>query len=208
MDTNKILKVLGLFFVVLGAVIGIGLILSGFAAKSIPLAFMGIVFVMMFCGIGGFFAWIGISMLNRDKKITEEGVAVMGKIFDYVPDYQMTLNGQPTLSLVVRYKRDGVIRQATVRTGRSDTAEFPQGATVTRSLLNGEAALVPGTVTDLKLPDEENLMNRDIDPEKIESSVGVSCPACGAALMVPVGMTAICPYCGRKVKADKSGIVK
>ena len=46
MDTNKILKVLGLFFVVLGAVIGIGLILSGFAAKSIPLAFMGIVFVM------------------------------------------------------------------------------------------------------------------------------------------------------------------
>ena len=59
MDTNKILKVLGLFFVVLGAVIGIGLILSGFAAKSIPLAFMGIVFVMMFCGIGGFFAWIG-----------------------------------------------------------------------------------------------------------------------------------------------------
>ena len=186
MDTNKILKVLGLFFVVLGAVIGIGLILSGFAAKSIPLAFMGIVFVMMFCGIGGFFAWIGIS----------------------VPDYQMTLNGQPTLSLVVRYKRDGVIRQAIVRTGRSDTAEFPHGATVTISLLNGEAALVPGSVTDLKLPDEENLMNPDIDPEKIESSVGASCPACGAALMVPVGMTAICPYCGRKVKADKSGIVK
>ena len=149
MDTNKILKVLGLFFVVLGAVIGIGLILSGFAAKSIPLAFMGIVFVMMFCGIGGFFAWIGISMLNRDKKITEEGVAVMGKIFDYVPDYQMTLNGQPTLSLVVRYKRDGVIRQAIVRTGRSDTAEFPHGATVTISLLNGEAG-VAATVANAR----------------------------------------------------------
>ena len=208
MDLNRFLKYFGLLFVMIGVVIGGFMTVSSILTGSLSMIFMGLSFLVIFGGIGGFFAWYGISSIKRDEKIAEEGVAIMGKIFAYVPDYQMTLNGQPTLSLVVRYKRDGVIRQATVRTGHSDTAEFPQGATVTISLLNGEAALVPGTVTDLKLPDEENLMNRDIDPEKIESSVGVSCPACGAALMVPVGMTAICPYCGRKVKADKSGIVK
>lgn len=208
MNTSKIFKWLGLLFVVLGAVIGIGLIAAGAASGEGTLIFMGVFFIAMFCGIGGFFAWIGISALRREEKIAEEGVAIMGKIFDYVPDYQMMYNGQPTLSLVVRYKKDGIIRQAIVRTGQADTAEFPRGATVTISILDGEAALVPGSVTDTKLPDEENLMNPDIDPEKIASSIGASCPACGATLMVPVGMTAICPYCGRKVRADASGNVK
>ena len=48
----------------------------------------------------------------------------------------------------------------------------------------------------------------DIEPEKIHSSIGASCPSCGAMLMAPVGMSAICPYCGRKVKADESGSVR
>ena len=108
----------------------------------------------------------------------------------------------------MRYKEDGIIKQAVVRTGQVDTAAFPRGATVTISLFEGEAALVPGSVSDVRLPDEENLLNPDIDPEKIHSSIGASCPSCGAMLMVPVGMSAICPYCGRKVKADESGSVR
>ena len=208
MNTNTIFKWLGLLFVVLGAVIGIGLIAAGAASGEGTLIFMGVFFIAMFCGIGGFFAWIGISALRREEKIAEEGVAIMGKIFDYVPDYQMTMNGQPTLSLVVRYKKDGLIKQAVVRTGYTDTAAIPRGATVTISLLNGEAALVPGSISDVKLPDEENLLNPDIDPEKIQTSIGASCPACGATLIVPVGMSAICPYCGRKVVAGTDGSIR
>ena len=170
--------------------------------------FMGVMFPLVFCGVGGFFAWIGGSALKREEKIAEEGVAIMGKIFDYVPDYQMTMNGQPTLSLIVRYKKDGLIKQAVVRTGYTDTAAIPRGATVTISLLNGEAALVPGSISDVKLPDEENLLNPDIDPEKIQTSIGASCPACGATLIVPVGMSAICPYCGRKVVAGTDGSIR
>jgi DNA-directed RNA polymerase subunit RPC12/RpoP len=67
---------------------------------------------------------------------------------------------------------------------------------------------VPGSVSDVKLPDEENLLNPDIDPEKIESSIGASCPACGATLIVPIGMSAICPYCGRKVVVGKDGSIR
>lgn len=208
MDLNKFLKVFGLLFVVIGAVVGILFISLSIVTRSYPMIFMGVMFPLVFCGVGGFFAWIGMSALKREEKIAEEGVAIMGKIFDYVPDYQMTMNGQPTLSLVVRYKKDGLIKQAVVRTGYTDTASIPRGATVTISLLNGEAALVPGSISDVKLPDEENLLNPDIDPEKIQTSIGASCPACGATLIVPVGMSAICPYCGRKVVAGTDGSIR
>ena len=208
MDVNKFLQSFGLLFVFLGAVIGVGLAVCGVVAGMGSLIFMGACFLALFCGIGGFFAWTGINNMNRERRINENGFAVMGKIFDYVPDYQMTFNNQPTLSLIVRYKEDGIIKQAVVRTGHSDTAEFPRGATVTISIHNGEAALVPGSVSDVRLPDEENLMNPDFDPENVQSSIGVSCPSCGAMLTVPVEMSAICPYCGRKIKYDGSRNVK
>ena len=208
MDLNRFLKYFGLLFVMIGVVIGGFMTVSSILTGSLSMIFMGLSFLVLFGGIGGFFAWYGISAIKRDEKIAAEGVAIMGKIFDYVPDYQMTLNGQPSLSIVVRYKKDGLIRESIVRTGYTDTAAIPRGATVTISILNGEAAFVPGSVSDVKLPDEENLLNPDIDPEKIESSIGASCPACGATLIVPIGMSAICPYCGRKVVVGKDGSIR
>ena len=176
MDLNKFMQAFGLLFVAIGTVVGLGFAVSGVVAGMGSLVFMGVCFLVLFCGIGGFFAWTGINNMNRERKINEKGYAVMGKIFDYVPDNQMTLNGQPTLSLIVRYKEDGIIKQAVVRTGQVDTAAFPRGATVTISLFEGEAALVPGSVSDVRLPDEENLLNPDIDPEKIHSSIGADGP--------------------------------
>ena len=208
MNANKFLKWMGLLFVGLGAVMGIGMLVGGAMAREGLLIGIGVMFLAVFCGVGGLLAKIGISTLRREQDIAEQGTAVMGKIFDYVPDYQYTVNGSPTLSLIVRYKQDGIIRQATVRTGQPDTAEFPRGATVTISILNGEAVLIPGSISDTKLPDEENLLNPDIDPEKIHASIGAACPACGANLTVPVGMSAICPYCGRKVVAGRDGSVR
>ena len=208
MDFNKYLKNFGLTFVFIGAVVGIGLTACGIVMGIGSLIFIGATFLALFCGVGGFIAWTGINNMNRERRINENGIAVMGKIFDYVPEYQVDFNNQPTLSVIVRYKEDGIIKQAVVRTGQTDTAEIPRGATVTIRLYNGEAALVPGSVSDTRLPDEENLMNPDFDPENIHSSLGVSCPSCGATLTVPVGMAAICPYCGRKVRIDASGDVK
>ena len=192
MDVNKFLKSFGLMFVFIGAMIGLGLTVSGIVAKMGTLILIGMCFIALFCGIGGFFALTGINNLKRE----------------HVYDHQMNFNDQPTVSLIVRYKENGIIKQAVVRTGLTDTAEFPRGATVTISIHNGEAALIPGSVSDERLPDEENLMNPDFDPENIHSSIGASCPACGANLMVPIGMSVVCPYCGRKVRADKAGNVQ
>ena len=120
MDLNKFLKYFGMLFVVIGMVAGILFIGGALMTRSFPLIFMGVMFPLIFCGVGGFFAWIGGSALKR----------------------------------------------------------------------------------------EENLLNPDIDPEKIRTSIGASCPACGATLIVPVGMSAICPYCGRKVTAGKDGSIR
>ena len=208
MNTFRFLKYFGLLFVFLGAIIGGGLLASGIGGGGGQLIFMGLMFIALFCGIGGFFAWFGIDHLRREERIAGEGTVYMGKIFDYKEDGQVLYNGMPTLSLVVRYMKDGVIRQAVVRTGQVDTAAFPRGSTVSVSILDGEAALIPGSVTDQKLPDEENLMNPDLDPEGVHSSLGVSCPSCGAGLMVPYGMAAVCPYCGRKVTVREDGTVR
>ena len=110
MDLNKFLKYFGMLFVVIGMVAGILFIGGALMTRSFPLIFMGVMFPLIFCGVGGFFAWIGGSALMRE--------------------------------------------------------------------------------------------------EKIRTSIGASCPASGATLIVPVGMSAICPYCGRKVVAGTDGSIR
>lgn len=208
MNGNKFVRNFGLFFVFLGIIITFILIAAGLQTGRKMLIFMALFLALLFCGIGGFLASLGIRELKRIDVINKEGMVYMGKIFKLVPDHQMMINGASTLSLIVRYKDSGIIKEATVRTGEADEALFPVGSTVSINILDSEASLVPNSVTDQKLPDEENLMNPDLDPKGTKSSAGVSCPGCGANLMVPYGMAAICPYCGRKVRVDADGNIK
>ena len=191
----------------MGLLLGIGFIAGSIMAHEGTLIFIGVMFLAIFCGVGGLLAWLGISAERRAEKIVESGTAYMGKIYDYVEDHEYIVNGQPTLSVIVRYMKDGVVKQAAARTGQPDTAQYPRGATVSISILNGEAAIIPGSVSNAAIPDEALLMDRDIDAEKLSTSIGAACPNCGATLMVPVGMSTVCPYCGRKIKAAEDGSV-
>ena len=65
MDLNKFLKYFGMLFVVIGMVAGILFIGGALMTRSFPLIFMGVMFPLIFCGVGGFFAWIGGSALKR-----------------------------------------------------------------------------------------------------------------------------------------------
>lgn len=191
----------------MGLLLGIGFIAGSIMTHEGTLIFIGVMFLAIFCGVGGLLAWLGISAERRAEKIVESGTAYMGKIYDYVEDHEYIVNGQPTLSVIVRYMKDGVVKQAVARTGQPDTAQYPRGATVSISILNGEAAIIPGSVSNAVIPDEALLMDRDIDAEKLSTSIGAACPNCGATLMVPVGMSTVCPYCGRKIKAAEDGSV-
>lgn len=203
----KIMFYLGLLFVVIGALVGIGGI-GGAVASGEPMAgLFGLIFVAVFCGIGGFFAKIGHDGMHASDRVLEQGAAYLGKIFDYEPDYRVTMNGQPCITLVVRYLQSGQIREARVNTGDVDMTRYPRGATVSIRVADGVAALVPGSISNMHIEQEDDLMNPDFDPSGAVSSIGVSCPNCGANIAVPLGMARFCPYCNSKVSVTAEGEV-
>ena len=206
-NPNKTMFYLGMLFVVLGALIGGGGLVGAIAAGEPGMIGFGVVFIAMFCGIGGFFAKIGHDNLHASDAVLQDGAAYLGKIFAYEPDYRVTMNGQPCLTLVVRYLALGEIQEARVNTGDVDVTRYPRGATVSIKVSNGMAALVPGSVCNLRLEREDDLMNPDFDPSGAMSSIGVSCPNCGANITVPIGMSRYCPYCNTKISVDAAGRV-
>ena len=53
MDLNKFMQAFGLLFVAIGTVVGLGFAVSGVVAGMGSLVFMGVCFLVLFCGIGG-----------------------------------------------------------------------------------------------------------------------------------------------------------
>ena len=204
---GKTMFYLGMLFVVLGAVIGAGSLVIAFATHELAMVPFGLSFVAVFCGIGGFFAKMGHDNMHASDAVLQEGAAYLGKIFAYEPDHRLVMNGQPCINLVVRYLMMGQIREARVSTGEVDAARYPIGATVSIKVHEGVAALVPESVCDMRLERENDLMNPDFDPLGVKSSIGVSCPNCGASIAVPIGMSRFCPYCDTKVSVDANGHV-
>ncbi|MDO4533302.1 MAG: zinc ribbon domain-containing protein [Coriobacteriia bacterium] len=204
-NPGKIMFYLGLLFVVIGAMVGLGGVVGAFAMGDPGATLFGLFFVVMFCGIGGFFAKMGYDSMHASDDVLAEGAAYLGKIFDYAPDYQILMNGQPCITLVVRYFMNGQIREARVNTGEVTAARYPRGATVAIRVLNDMAAIVPGSVSSTTIERENDLMNPDFDPSGMASSVGVSCPNCGANIVVPLGMSRFCPYCDTKVSVSSDG---
>ena len=143
--------------------------------------------------------------MHETDAVLQQGASYLGKIYDYEPDYRVTMNGQPCITLVVRYLMSGQVREARVTTGESNVANYPRGATVSIKVHDGVAALVPGSVCDLHIEQEDDLMNPDFDPSGMMSSIGVSCPNCGANITVPLGMSRFCPYCNSKVSVSVDG---
>ena len=206
-NPSKLMFYLGMLFVFLGAVVGIGAIAWAFIAEFYEMVLFGVLFAAIFCGVGGFFAKIGHESIHANDKLLEEGAAYYGKIFSYESDYSITMNGQPCLTLVVRYMMAGQIREAHVPTGEVDASRYPRGATVAIKVKDGVAALVPGSVSSMAIERENDLMNPDFDPSGAASSLGVSCPNCGANITVPFGMSRFCPYCDSKVSLTVDGRV-
>ena len=204
-NPGKIMFYMGMLFVVIGALVGGGGLVGSVSAGEPGALFFGVVFVAMFCGIGGFFAKIGYDQMHAADDVLEQGAAYLGKIFAYEPDYQITMNGQPCITLVVRYLMNGQIREARVNTGEVNAARYPRGATVSIKVLDGRAVLVPGSVSDVRIEQEDDLLNPDFDPSGLMSSIGISCPNCGASITVPYGMSRFCPYCNSKITVDARG---
>ena len=206
-NPGKIMFYLGMLFVVLGVIIGGGGLIGAIAAPMPEFSLFGVLFLAIFCGVGGFFAKIGYDNMHANDEVLREGAAYLGKIYSFEPDYQILMNGQPCITLVVRYLKNGQICEARVNTGEVDATRYPRGATVSIRVHDGVAALVPNSVCDMRIEQEDDLLNPDFDPSGTMSSVGVSCPNCGANIVVPLGMSRFCPYCNTKVSVTADGHV-
>lgn len=124
-NANKTMFFLGMLFVVLGALIGLPWLIIPIIAGIPLLGIGGILFAGVFCGVGGFFAYIGRQSMNAGKETLEESASDAGK-----------------------------------------------------SSANEE---------------DESI------------SINVSCPNCGANVVVPLGMSRFCPYCDTKLSLTREG---
>ncbi len=204
-NPNTIMFYLGMLFVVLGVLFGVGGIIAAVVSKEWAALLFGIPFLAIFGGIGGFFAKIGYDGLHANDRILNDGASYLGKIYGYDSDYRVMMNGQPCVVLVVRYMASGQIRECRVTTGDVNMANYPRGATVAIKIDEGVAALVPGSVSDMHIEQEDDLLNPDFDPTGQMSSINVSCPHCGASVVVPLGMSRFCPYCNSKISITADG---
>lgn len=205
MKATKLFKYIGILFIIVGLVTGVGIIAGSLHMQQTEGMFMAIFFLLIFCGMGSVFAAIGFNMEREEKQVLESGSSYLGKILDYSQDRRILINGAPALALVVRYYQSGEIREAVINTGEANPSIYPLGSTVEFHLYNGKAALVPGSVSRRHLDREDDLLNPDFNPNVNVSSIGVKCPNCGANITVPYGMSRICPYCSSKITVDKEG---
>ena len=205
MDMRRFMKYFHWLFIAIGAIVLAMSVLTAPVPGNPGGILFGLLFFVMFAGIPGVIRYAIEAPARQDKAILDGGVSYTGKIFGYREDASILVNGRPMLDLVIRYFDHGVIKEAVVNNDSTDMTKFPVGATVTIRIMNAQAALVPGSVTNARLEGEENLMNPDFDPTGKRPSKGVHCPNCGSSLIIPYGMSQICPYCGSKVSLSEKG---
>lgn len=87
------------------------------------------------------------------------------------------------IALSVRYMRNGQIVQSSLNANDVNCAGCPLGATVETKVLENQAVLVLGSVSDMKTEQEDDLMNPDFDAPGKGSSLGGSCPKWGADMV-------------------------
>ncbi len=204
-SSGKFMYVFGLVFVVVGVIAALMFFGIAHAAGEMLLGLGGLFILAIFGGVGGFIAYLGHKKMHENDAILSDGVEYQGKIYDYEPDYEILVNGQPCITLVVRYMDLGQVKEARVRTDTSNATPYPRGATVSIRIANGVAALVPGSVSNAVIVHQDDLMNRGFDPDSVAPELNVQCPNCGANVTVPVGMSRFCPYCNTKLTLDGQG---
>ena len=120
----------------------------------------GLVFGGAFIVIGVAVASIGLRAQMRIARARKNGTHYLAKIWEYDADYRVTINGMPTLVLVIRFfDSSDTIRQERVETGGVSGAKYPLGNTVEVSEYEGRLYLLSKKAVNEKIPREHELMN-------------------------------------------------
>lgn len=188
-----ILLVIGSAFAGVGLLVGV--VFAVFAAQDASFAVMFVLpllFFLLGCAMIGFVLW----QIAKMRTIQKNGNRYAAKIYGYVKDFSVKVNGAPQINLKVRYYTDQV-REAVIPTGfASGCQKYPIGYTIDIFEYQGNFSWDAASLRKEPIPHEEELMsNQPVEPEKLDL-IAKTCDSCGATYQAAAGYTNRCPYCG------------
>lgn len=195
---RNILLILGLGFAGLGLLITLVFIGTGGAGMMIA--------IPIFFFIVGMAIVIGVvRSIIKNNAIKKKGNRYKAKIYSYVDDTSVLVNGQYQVNCKVHYfDKLGVENEAIIPTQFArGSNEYPIGMTIDIFEYQGKYNFDPSSVRAETLDREDELMDdKPIDRAKIRM-VAISCQSCGISYEAVSGYTAACPYCGARINAPK-----
>lgn len=193
---RKILVFIGGMFLLIGGVI---------SAIFIPVFGLPFgAFPLIFPVIGAGLLYIPVSATIREKRTLSKGERYAAKVYGYVEDSSITINGMYPINIKVRFfDNNHKICETTLETRfPKGDVPYPIGATVDIFGMKGIYTFDPDTVRNEKIKEEDLLMdNRPLEPEKTDY-VAVTCPNCGSSYKAIKGFAEKCPYCGSYGKVE------
>lgn len=190
----------GVFMIL--AIIGAAFMLIGL---TVTIAFSSLMGFSAFCLIPLMFVIIGACFLigvfvclKKKKDIIRNGTRYAGKIYGYVEDRSILVNGSYPVNVKIHYfDRNHMEKEAIIPTQfPKGSSQYAIGMTLDIYEYNGKYNWDPKSVRNEMLKGEEELMdNKPVEPEKL-TLTAASCPHCGSTFQAARGYVSKCPYCG------------
>ncbi len=193
---RNVILILGTSFFFMGAIIMTVFIATGGIGAFILIP-------ALFAVIGIVFLVVGIKMFIADKKIKSKGTKYKAKIYSYVDNTSVVVNGTFTINCKVHFwDKNGIEKEAVIPTGFSrGSNEYPIGMTIDIYEYEGRYDFDKHSVRSEVLDREDELMDdKPVDRAEVRM-VAISCQSCGITYEAVAGYSASCPYCGHHINA-------
>lgn len=158
----------------------------------IPLLFL-IIGLIMLASVFGY--------MSKKRAVKAKGIRYTGKIYGYIENRSVMVNGQFTVNVKVRYfDSSHVVREAIIPTSfAKGSNQYPVGMTIDIFEYNGQYSWDKASIRSQTIWGEEELMdNKPLEPDKL-ALVAAQCPNCGAFFEAYKDYSSRCPYCGSAV---------
>ncbi|MBQ0065952.1 MAG: hypothetical protein KBT48_09325 [Firmicutes bacterium] len=191
-----ILAIMGAAFIGIGGIVSTVFIsVGGIGVFSIiPLFFV----LLGACFLASFFIH-----LKKKSDIRNKGTRYPAKIFGYVQDTTVSVNGAYPVNLKVRYfDSNRKVKEAIIPTGfPRGSNQYAIGMTMDIFEYKGKYGWDKDSLRDETLLNECMLMDeKPVEPGKVKR-IAMDCPNCGASFQATKGYSNKCPYCGSYIDA-------
>lgn len=193
-----ILLFMGGMFTLIGSVVGI---IFASAFSQMPDAGPFLLIPMLFVVLGLAFIGSVFYLKGRGKRIRKHGRRYEAKIYGYVRDHSIMVNGSYPVNVKVHYFDEHYVeKEAIIPTQfTAGSGEYAIGMTMDIYEYQGKYSWDPASVSNKILAGEEELMDdKPVEPEKL-SLIAVTCNHCGSSFKSAKGYAGKCPYCGNYI---------